>query len=188
MITIRPLKGEDKDQIVRILRERRVFPEHEMKVAIEVLDDALRFPERGDYQTFCAVGEQGDLAGYICFGLIPITDAAYDLYWIAVSTHYGRQGVGGALVKHMEHLARSQGARQIYIETSSLPAFEQARTFYKKNQYELVSILTDFYKAGDHKLIFMKNLEPKHPYPARKSVLMPALPRTKDDVSHSKNP
>jgi ribosomal protein S18 acetylase RimI-like enzyme len=159
MITIQPLRRDDKDRIVHLLEERGTFPQHEVAVAIEVLDDALRFPERGDYQVFCAFADPGHLAGYICFGRIPMTDGCYDLYWIAVDEQLSRKGVGKELIDYMENVARTEGVRRIYIETSSLPAFAPARSFYKKNRYEVVSILTDFYKVGDHKLIFMKNFE-----------------------------
>lgn len=159
MITIRQLQPEHRERLARLIEERGIFPKYEIGVALEVIDDALRFPERGDYRVFCAFEAADRLAGYICFGRIPLTDACYDLYWIVVDERYSGKGIGRALIDHMERLARMQGARRIYIETSSLPVFAPARSFYKKHQYEVVSVLTDFYRRGDHKMVFMKDLE-----------------------------
>lgn len=158
MMTIRPLRSEDRNKIIRLLEERGTFPQHEIDVAIEVLDDALRFPERGDYQVYCACENGGQLVGYVCFGRIPMTDACYDLYWIAVDRKRARQGIGRELLLFMERTSVSQGARKIFIETSSLPAFAAARSFYEKYAYAVAAVLTDFYRIGDHKLVFMKDL------------------------------
>jgi len=160
MTDIKPFERAHKDVIVQMLKRRGTFPEHEIKVAIEVLDDALQFPDRTDYQVYCAFEGAGELAGYVCFGQIPMTDGCYDLYWIAVDEQHARKKIGTTLLRYMEERIHGQGARRIYIETSSLPAFAAARSFYKKHHYEVVSILTDFYKAGDHKMVFMKDLKP----------------------------
>jgi ribosomal protein S18 acetylase RimI-like enzyme len=161
MMTIRPLRSEDRDKIIRLLEERGTFSQHEIDVAAEVIDDALRFPDRGDYQAYCACEDGGRLVGYVCFGRIPMTDACYDLYWIAVDKERSRQGIGQELLLFTESTSISQGARKIYIETSSLPAFAAARAFYGKHEYVLTAILNDFYKLGDHKMVFMKNLNSK---------------------------
>ncbi len=50
------------------------------------------------------------------------------------------------------------GARRIYVETSSTPPYEPARSLYKKHGYQMVCLLMDFYREGDHKMIFMKEV------------------------------
>jgi ribosomal protein S18 acetylase RimI-like enzyme len=159
MIAIRSLKGEDREKIIHLLEERETFSRREIDVATEVIDDALRFPERGDYQVYCACEDEDELAGYVCFGRIPMTDACYDLYWIAVNKQCARRGIGRELLFFTEKASISQGARKIYVETSSLPAFAAARAFYEKHGYVMTAILTDFYRIGDHKMVFMKDFD-----------------------------
>ena len=51
------------------------------------------------------------------------------------------------------------GARRIYVETSSTPPYEPARSLYEKRGYKKVCILMDFYREEDHKVTYMKEVE-----------------------------
>jgi len=44
------------------------------------------------------------------------------------------------------------------VETSSTPPYEPARSFYERYGYQTVGSLMDFYREGDHKMIFMKEV------------------------------
>jgi len=148
---IRPLISQDRDKILRLLRQRGTFTEKELQVALEVIDEILRQPERKDYHIFCTDDGLDSLIGYICFGPIPLTDSCYDLYWIAVDKRFARKGVGGKLLGFMEEFVTREGA-------SSTPPSEAARSFYEKNGYHVGCVLNDFYREGDHKMIFMKDV------------------------------
>jgi ribosomal protein S18 acetylase RimI-like enzyme len=155
---VRPLIPHERDKVARLLRHRGIFNKREIQVALEVIDEALNRPEKKDYEVFCAFGSRGSLAGYICFGPVPMTDKCYDLYWIVVDQKFSRRGVGGKLLGFMEAFVTRKGARRIYIETSSSPPYEPARCLYEKHGYQVVCLLKDFYREGDHKMIFMKEI------------------------------
>jgi len=157
-MVIRPLVSQDKEKILRLLRQKGTFNEQEIQVALEVVEDSLRFPEKKDYTIFCAHDNAGNFAGYICFGPVPMTDNCYDLYWIAVDEQFSRQGIGGMLLRYMEGCLVRENARRIYLDTSSTRPYLPARSFYEKNGYRLVCVLEDFYREDNHKMIFMKNL------------------------------
>ena len=127
-------------------------------MALEVIDETLRRPERKDYYVFCSLDGSGSLEGYICFGPVPMTDNCYDLYWIAVDEKFSRKGVGEKLLGFMEEFVTRQKARRIYVETSSTLPYEPARSFYEKHGYQVVGVLKDFYREGNHKIIFMKEV------------------------------
>ncbi|MFH1077184.1 MAG: GNAT family N-acetyltransferase [Pseudomonadota bacterium] len=132
----------------------------EVQVALELIDEALLYPEREDYIIYCSVAQDASLTGYICFGQIPLTDFSYDLYWIAVDEQCARKGIGGELMRFMEEYTCKKGGRSIYIDTSSTPEYEAARSLYKRHSYQLMCVLEDFYRPGDHKMIFSKKLSP----------------------------
>jgi len=157
-VKIRPAETHNREEISRLLRQAKTFNDHEIKVALEVVDDALRQPEKDDYCAFCALESDGTLAGYICFGPIPMTEGCYDLYWIVVDNAFSRKGIGGKLLDFMEDFAINQGARCIYIDTSSTQPYLAARGLYEKHGYRVVGLLEDFYRKGDHKVIFMKEV------------------------------
>ena len=155
---IRPAERQDRKQIRQLIQHRGTFNQTEIQVAMQVLDEALRHPERGDYYVFCAIDDSGSIAGYMCFGPIPMTDDCYDLYWIVVDSKFSKRGVGTRLLEFMEGFLARKGARQIYVDTESGPAYEAARSFYKKNSFREVSVLDDFYRKGANKLIFVKEV------------------------------
>lgn len=157
-MVIRPILFHDRPKILRILENSGIFTKKEIQVAMEVVDETLRNPEIKEYDIFCAVNGPGALMGYICFGPIPMTEDRYDLYWIAVDNSCSRKGIGKSLLEFMEGFLVQKKARRVYVETSSTPPYEAARSFYMKHGYRLISVLKDFYKQGDDKLTFMKEL------------------------------
>jgi len=155
-MTIRAFLPRDREKLQRILRQRDTFTQEEIRVALELLDEASSHPEREEYWVFCAVDAGEEPVGYICFGPIPMTEAAYDLYWIAVEEGASRRGIGAGLVRFMEERVRQRGATQIYVDTSSTAPYDVARAFYEKSGYRVVCTLPDFYREGDHKVLFVK--------------------------------
>jgi len=149
---------EDREKISRLLRQGSVFNPEEIKVALEVIDEALNGSGKKDYQVFCAFDHNRDLAGFICFGPIPMTERCYDLYWLKVDEAFSRKGVGKILLGFVEELVAGEGARRIYVETSSTAPYQAARSLYEKHGYRLLCSLKDFYREGDHKMIFMKEV------------------------------
>ena len=156
---IRPLVQEDRGKIRRLIGQRKIFTAKEIKVAMELVDDALHHGKKSDYRILCAMQGSRIFAGYICFGPIPLTEKCYDLYWIAVNKKYARRGIGENLLRHMENIITGERGRQIYIETSSSPGYEAARAFYIKHGYRPICTVNDFYRQGDHKLIFVKEVD-----------------------------
>ncbi len=147
---------EDLDQIEQLLIDRGNFLAMEVEVAIEVCDEAARHPFQ-EYYGYCAkVGEV--VAGFIVFGLIPMTDRCWDLYWIGVAPTFGRRGVGQLLASAMEKVITDLKGRQIHIDTSSLATYLPACRFYEKMGFTLEARLQDFYRQGDDKLIYVKLL------------------------------
>jgi len=159
-VTIRSLLPQDRGTIQQIIARVRVFNPEELKVALELVDEALCHPERDDYHFLCAVNGRNQVIGYACFGPVPMTDGCFDLYWIVVDTRASRQGVGKRLLDSVEHFLRRRHARRIYVETSSTPAYDAARAFYVRNGYRRECILEGFYRKDDHKIIYSKEIEP----------------------------
>jgi len=160
-VKIRGMERKDRRQLEAILKAQEHFRPVEVQVALEIVDMALAQPRQEDYIIRCAEEAPGAVLGYICYGKAPMTDAVYDIYWIVVHPSSWNQGAGTALLRQAEaDLARRQ-ARLILIETSSLPPYENPRTFYRKNGYKELARILDYYAPRDHKLIFGKTLIPR---------------------------
>jgi ribosomal protein S18 acetylase RimI-like enzyme len=156
---LQPLIPDNRANLSRLLGQGNVFRQEEIQVALEVIDEALNGAGNKDYQVFCAFDSDRNLAGFICFGPIPMTERCYDLYWLKVDEASSRKGVGGRLLRFMEQFVARKGGRRIYVETSSTAPYRAARSLYEKHGYQLVCSLKDFYQEGDHKMIFMKEIQ-----------------------------
>jgi ribosomal protein S18 acetylase RimI-like enzyme len=137
------------------------FTDEEIAVALDVIEEAQRHPDRDDYTIFCAQNDSEVVVGYICFGPIPMTDRSYDLYWICVDRGMKKSGIGTSLILEMESYLRKKGARHIYIDTSSTAPYDDARAFYDRRGYRAAAALPDFYMDGDDKIIYLKKLQGK---------------------------
>jgi ribosomal protein S18 acetylase RimI-like enzyme len=125
---------------------------------MEVFDDSLSSKGKDDYKTFCSVDTDGKVTGYICYGPIPMTDSNYDLYWIATDKNRLRTGLGSDLLHFVELLVIENKGRKIYLDTSSTEKYVPARSFYTRHGYAVVSTLEDYYRIGDHKMVFAKDV------------------------------
>ena len=141
-----------------MLSNKQIFNDQEIAIAVEIIDQVLQEPEKEDYSILCAVTEPNNVIGYICFGPVPLTDMAYDLYWILVDKKFSRRGVGTELMLVMEEILMGKKARRIYIDTSSTPPYQPAREFYEKSGFWVDAVLADFYRPGDDKVIYLKIL------------------------------
>ncbi|MEE9614328.1 MAG: GNAT family N-acetyltransferase [Thermodesulfobacteriota bacterium] len=161
MIPIREVELRDRAAIVDIIRRTDNLTEEERDCAVELLDIYLKDPSEDDYLFLAAVEEGlvGELpVGYVCYGAASLSDGAYDLYWILVDPAHRGKGVGGGLLTRTEEMVSAEGGRMLMAETSSLPAYEEARGFYLKNGFREEARIKGFFKPGDDKLIYVKDL------------------------------
>ncbi|RKG93099.1 GNAT family N-acetyltransferase [Corallococcus terminator] len=155
---IRTLERKDREPLVALIRRIETFSQEEQDCAIELVDTALTAGNR-DYSILVADrGQEGGLVGYACYGPTPMTENAFDLYWIASSPEVRGQGIGAALVSAMEGDLRRRKARLIRVETSATEAYGPTRGFYASMKYGEEARLRDFYKQGDDLIILTKRL------------------------------
>jgi ribosomal protein S18 acetylase RimI-like enzyme len=157
-VAIRPLEPADHASLVEMTRSTAVFRPDEIDIADEVLRDANRDGLTGHYQVLVAE-LAGQLVGWSCHGRVPLTDAAFDLYWIVVDPSVQGRGIGRQLLSEAEQHVQAAGGRWLLAETSSTPAYEATRNFYLRCSYQIVSQIDDFYRAGDGKVTFGKRLD-----------------------------
>lgn len=153
-----PLPSGQRARAEEILRATAVFREDEVAVALEVIDAYHAAPGQ-DYHAVGAFTPGEELLGFIVFGPTPCTLGTWDLYWIAVHPEAQGGGVGATLTKEMERRLARIGARLVLIETSSRPAYDPTRAFYRRRGYEEVARVPDFYEPGDDRVIFAKRMD-----------------------------
>jgi ribosomal protein S18 acetylase RimI-like enzyme len=159
-IHIRQLEPGDRPLIEKLVISTRKFNDVEIATALELVDEALERKEESGY--IFALLEYGmkhrAVQGYACYGPVPLTQGAYDLYWIVVDPASQGKGLGHHLIEHVERDVLSRGGRMILIETSSQEAYGATVRFYERCGYDLAARIRNFYRIGDDKLVFQKEL------------------------------
>ncbi len=151
------LRPGDAAAIRAIVRSSGFFHDHEIDVAVELVEDRLSRGPASDYR-FLLADAGGRTVGYTCYGEIACTVGSYDLYWIAVHEEWRGRGLGCRLLAETERRIAAAGGRRVYVETSSRPQYEPTRRFYERCGYTVAATLADFYASGDGKVIFCKGV------------------------------
>jgi GNAT superfamily N-acetyltransferase len=146
---------EDREEVRRIVHSSGFFSEHEIAVAVELVDERLAKGLASGYFFIFAMLE-GKTIGYSCFGPIACTVSSFDLFWIAVDTVERGRRIGTLLLQKSEEAIKIMGGSRIYVETSSRPLYETTRMFYEKRAYRKEAVLENFYGMNDAKVIYVK--------------------------------
>jgi GNAT superfamily N-acetyltransferase len=157
-LTFRTIPEErDIRNIRQIVESTKFFYDHEIDVAVELVEERLALGEStGYYFVFAEV--DGVTAAYSCFGPIPMSRTSFDLYWIATHNDFRGKGIGRKILDETFRQAREMGCKIIIAETSGLPHYEPTRAFYDNTGFELEARLKDFYDTGDDKLFYTKRI------------------------------
>jgi GNAT superfamily N-acetyltransferase len=139
-----------------------VFHDHEVEVAVELVQERLDLGPPSEYE-FVFAEEDGRLLGYTCFGPITITQGSFDLYWIAVRKDAQGRGLGKRLLAQTMRLIAHSGGRKLYIETSGRAEYVPTRAFYDRSGCRLEATIADFYSVGDAKLIYVLDVLGREP-------------------------
>jgi len=134
------------------------FNEAEVAVAVELVQERLAKGPASGYDFLFAEMDEVTV-GYTCFGPIAGTMDRWDLYWIVVDEKFRGRGLGRQLILETERLIRTAGGRRVYVDTSSRKDYRDARKFYQAGGYVREAVVHDFYAPGDHKVLYVKNLE-----------------------------
>jgi len=142
---------------MRILRNTPEFLPTEVLIAEELIDAFLEEQKTSGYYIYVAELD-GEIAGYVCYGDTPLTEATWDLYWIAVARDKQGYGIGRILMKHTEDDIKKKHGRLIMVETSGKPDYNKTRRFYETLNYQKVCQIPDYYATGDDLVLFTKRI------------------------------
>jgi ribosomal protein S18 acetylase RimI-like enzyme len=154
-VIIRPMVDDDREDVMRIVRDSAEFNRLDCETAAEVIDDYLDNPVEAGYFVTVAEIEDG-VVGYVAYGLTPLTVGTWDIYWIAVDPEMKGQGIGTMLMEDAEKEITGAGGYLILIETSGKVEYENTRGFYEGRGYSVASTIRDFYSPGDDLVTFEK--------------------------------
>jgi ribosomal protein S18 acetylase RimI-like enzyme len=87
-----------------------------------------------------------------------VTNGTWNLLMLWTRQDKSSQGHGKALLNHLEGEFARRAARLLIVETSGLPVFEVARSFYSGCGFTPEARIRNFFADGDDKLVYTKSL------------------------------
>lgn len=155
---IRAARPKDRNAITAVARASGLFAPEELADVEATLDAFLTDATEGDRWL---VNDTADGVAAIAY-YVPerMTEGTWNLYLLAVHLEHQSQGLGAALVHHVEQDLREADARVLLIETSGLPDFAGERAFYAGLGYHDESRIREFHAPGNEKIVYWKRLQP----------------------------
>jgi GNAT superfamily N-acetyltransferase len=150
--------GSGDAEIVRGLCESSgFFSAEEIDIAAELVEERLTKGLASGYHfLFAQFGES--VHAYACYGPIPGTESSWDLYWMAVEEEKRGRGLGRKVQAEVERRIALLGGGRIYIWTSSRDQYHSTRMFHERIGFTPEATLRDYYKPGEHLVIYVKPL------------------------------
>jgi acetoin utilization deacetylase AcuC-like enzyme/GNAT superfamily N-acetyltransferase len=155
------VREADAMAIRQLVARTDMFTSEEVAIAAELVEERVMRGRISGYEFVVAEVPDDDgtrIVAYACYGPTPGTEGRYDLYWIAVDRDLQGKGSGREVHRRVEDAVRSQGGSRIYADTSGREQYAPTRRFYRETGYRKVAELPDFYREGDSKVIYMKEL------------------------------
>ena len=152
----------DFDAVRSIAADTGVFTAEELgclEIDFRTTLDEQRRSATQDYQITWCHGEA--VVGHLHAGPMAMTEGTWMVYWIFASPHHHGQGLGKRMLTRALQLARTAGARRVFLETSELEAYAPARKCYLKSGFTEVAHIPEFYGTGNAKKIFGIDLRPE---------------------------
>lgn len=155
-MSIRKAVKSDRDALVGMINASGNLSVVEKECAAELLDIYLDNSGQKDYSFIVETDDKNSAMGYACYGMRPLTEGTYDLYWIVVDSARRRSGVGARLIDAVLERLKAAGARILVAETSGTKEYEDVMGFYLKNGFALEARVKEFYKPGDDLMMFVR--------------------------------
>jgi D-alanine-D-alanine ligase len=151
------LRPSDREAVREIVSNTGMFDPEEVGVAVELVEAHLDRGSASGYQFLMAeIGRR--LMGYVCYGPVPGADRRFEVYWIAVAKQTQGRGFGRLLMTETEKRIRKAGGCRVYAETASRRQYLPTRRFYLAAGYRKLGSLPHYYRLGDGKITYVKEL------------------------------
>ncbi|WP_218079867.1 GNAT family N-acetyltransferase [Anthocerotibacter panamensis] len=151
---IRETRPSDKEALLRIIEDSGQFDLDGLAHVEAALDGYFAEGSEAIWLT----ADDGEPVGVVYCNPEPVTSGTWNLLLLWTRKDREGQGFGSALVAQIEAALCIRGARLLIVETSGLPEFETARTFYSKCGFSQEARIQNFFADGDDKLIYTKML------------------------------
>ena len=148
-------KPEHREPLLSIIEASGQFDTDGLAHVANTLDEHFSNPGQAIWLTAI----DGEPVGVAYCAPEPVTMGTWNLLMLWMKDGFSGQGFGSALVKEIESQLLARDARLLIVETSQLPAFEAARSFYERNGFKREAEIENFFAPGDNKVVYTKPMD-----------------------------
>jgi ribosomal protein S18 acetylase RimI-like enzyme len=148
---------DDVEELIAICAATGVFHPSELETVQEVFDEYFYNEFEKGHRSFTLI-DRDRINGFVYVAPAALTQGTWELWWIVVRPEAQGSGHGKSMVAHVEEIVRRAKGRQLFVETSSAAPYDATRRFYERHGYAEVARLSDYYAAGDAKVIYSKKM------------------------------
>lgn len=112
---------------------------------------SVRYECENPISTWFAEEREGRVAGYIGAQSVP---PEADVMNLAVAPEYRRQGIGRALLRHLEEALHRDGIETLFLEVRA--SNEPARRLYEASDYRVAGVRKKYYVNPTEDALIMK--------------------------------
>lgn len=142
-------KNDYKDAVLNIFKQRPdIFPKNE----IDELSQQLNEENTQQHIKYVAFLED-KIVGY-CGAFYNNNTARWELDWFAVDKNAQNKGAGKGLLNEVKTWLKQQYVNKVYVQTCSCEGEKNARDFYVKNGFSLISTEKNGYAVEHDKLTY----------------------------------
>jgi hypothetical protein len=157
MIKIREVKARDRGIIYELMQQDNKFKPGELEVILHRIDLYLFDADQRLFKVIVAEDQKKELGGYAVYGPDPQGDGTYQIYNLIHSPLIENGEILLHLLLFIENdLLKKKGRIIVYEISSGVQYRNQFETFMKHN-FNLSSVINNFYSEGEDKLILSKN-------------------------------
>lgn len=160
MNKIRAVKSEEEaKEVVDFLMSKAAFGLEMNDFRRKAREEAVFGSLKEEHRRYWYIkNDEGEVVAAIGVAENERKTGGYYLDYFAVHKDCRRQGLGSRLLQKAEEFVRSCQGRFIVLDTGDTDLFEAARSFYKKNGYEQVGHIPEYYDVGDGRIDLYKKL------------------------------
>lgn len=160
MVKIRKINARDRGNIYELMQQDNKFKPGELEAILHRIDLYLFDTDQRLFRVIKAEDELKELVGYAVYGPDPQAVGTYQIYNLVHSPFVKNGEILLQLLQYIENDLLKKKGRIIVCEISS--SFQNKHQFetYLKHNYNLSSVINNFYSAGEDKLILSKSFSP----------------------------
>ncbi|MDR1694967.1 MAG: GNAT family N-acetyltransferase [Lactobacillaceae bacterium] len=147
------LTPQDPENIRVIAQSTGFFDEKDTELSADIAQYILEEGDDEEHEFIFAEDDDKTVA-FACFGMVPDSEASYELYWLSTLNEYRGKGIGKEVIAKLLNDIKKAGGRKLFLKTCGTDKYAPTRMFYEKCGFKLEGVLKEYYDEDEDCYIY----------------------------------